>query len=46
MITLITGDHPRHKYLADCFVKTFPKITWIIQKRENFIPNIIEFAAE
>ena len=42
MITLITGDHPRHKYLADCFIKTFPKITWIIQKRENFLPNINE----
>tara|TARA_B110000967_G_scaffold209643_1_gene266798 strand:- start:2090 stop:2890 length:801 start_codon:yes stop_codon:yes gene_type:complete len=47
MITLITGDHPRHKYLVDCFVKIFPNVTWIIQKREKFYPTINEsFSAD
>jgi folate-dependent phosphoribosylglycinamide formyltransferase PurN len=40
MITLITGNHPRHKYLADCFVKFFKDVVWIIEKRENFVPEI------
>ena len=40
MIILITGDHPRHKYLVDCFVKIFKEIVWIIERREDFIPKI------
>ena len=40
MITLLTGDHLRHKYLADSFSKIFDDLIWIIEKREKFIPNI------
>ena len=40
MIALLTGDHPRHKYLADSFSKTFDNVIWIIQKREKFVPEI------
>lgn len=40
MLTLLTGDHPRHKYVVDCFAKVFKEIVWIIEKRENFIPKI------
>ena len=40
MITLLTGDHLRHKYLVDSFSKIFDDLIWIIQKREKFIPNI------
>ena len=40
MITLLTGDNLRHKYLVDCFSKIFDDLIWIIQKREKFIPSI------
>jgi len=40
MITLITGDHIRHKYLVDSFSKNFDDICWIIEKREDVIPSI------
>ena len=40
MIALITGNHPRHKYLVDSFSKTFKNVVWIIEKREKFIPEI------
>ena len=40
MIVLFTGDHIRHNYLVDSFSKTFSEITWIIEKRENYMPNI------
>ena len=40
MITLITGSHKRHMYLVDCFSKIFKDIVWIIERRENFIPEI------
>lgn len=40
MITLITGNHKRHMYLVDCFSKIFKDIIWIIERRENFIPEI------
>ena len=40
MITLITGNHKRHMYLVDCFSKVFKDIVWIIQRRENVIPEI------
>ena len=44
MIVLFTGDHIRHNYLVDSFSKTFSEITWIIEKRENYIRgnNIID----
>ena len=40
MITLITGNHLRHMYVADCFSKIFKDVIWVIQKREKFIPEI------
>jgi len=38
--TLITGDHPRHLYLADYLYKNDFKFDWIIEKREKHIPSI------
>lgn len=40
MIVLFTGDHLRHKYLADSFSKVFDELIWIVEKREKFMPNI------
>tara|TARA_B100001964_G_C14207248_1_gene588735 strand:+ start:1034 stop:1843 length:810 start_codon:yes stop_codon:yes gene_type:complete len=37
-ITLITGNHPRHFYLADQLCKIGIEILWIIETRENHIP--------
>lgn len=37
-ICLITGDHPRHKFLVKNLCKTNKIIGWIIEKRESFIP--------
>ena len=37
-ILLLTGDHPRHLYLADTFSKTDLDIKWVIEKREPLIP--------
>lgn len=34
MIILFTGDHPRHKYLADSFSKTFDDLIWIKEKEK------------
>ena len=35
MITLITGNHPRHIFLVKKFSEKFEADNWIIQKREN-----------
>ena len=40
MFVILTGDHPRHKFLVNSFCKIFKEITWIIQKREQIIPEI------
>jgi hypothetical protein len=40
MFVILTGDHPRHKYLVNSFCKIFKEITWIIQKREQLVPEI------
>lgn len=36
MILLITGDHPRHKYLANYLAENVELVGWIIEKREPF----------
>ena len=38
-LILITGNHPRHFYLAKKLYKKFDNIFWIIEKREKFIPK-------
>ena len=40
MIVLFTGNHLRHNYLVDSFSKVFKEIIWIVEKRENYIPDI------
>ena len=40
MLLLITGDHLRHNYLADSFSKVFSDFVWIIEKREDYLPQI------
>jgi methionyl-tRNA formyltransferase len=37
-ICLITGDHPRHKYLACKLYETGKISGWIIERREEFYP--------
>lgn len=39
-ICLITGNHPRHLYFANTIIKTGKVSSWIIEEREEFIPNI------
>ena len=39
MITLITGDHPRHIFLAKNISEKFEVDNWIIQKRENILTD-------
>ncbi|OUV61451.1 MAG: hypothetical protein CBC88_00270 [Candidatus Pelagibacter sp. TMED128] len=39
MITIITGDHPRHQFLVKSIAENNIIDTWIIQKRENFQTN-------
>ena len=38
-IILITGNHPRHFYLADQLSKTNFEFLWIIEMRENHVPE-------
>ena len=38
-LILITGNHPRHFYLAKKLYKKFDDIFWIIEQREKFIPK-------
>lgn len=38
-LILITGNHPRHFYLANELSSSFKNIIWIIEKRESFIPK-------
>ena len=39
MITLITGNHPRHIFLVKKFSEKFEVDNWIIQKRENIFTD-------
>ncbi len=39
MITLITGDHPRHIFLAKNLSEKFEVDNWIIQRRENIFTD-------
>ena len=39
MLTLITGDHPRHIFLAKCLSEKLEVDNWIIQKRENILTD-------
>lgn len=38
-IVIITGDHPRHKYLVSCLAKTGLVSAWIKETRESFLPE-------
>ncbi len=40
MFILLTGNHPRHLYFVKSLSKTYKGITWILEKRESFIPKI------
>ena len=39
MLGLITGDHPRHKYLANKLINEGIVQYWVIETRESFIPD-------
>jgi len=39
MIGLITGNHPRHLFLANRLIETGLVQCWVIEKRENFTPD-------
>ena len=39
MLGLITGDHPRHKYLANKLINLNLVKFWVIETRESFIPD-------
>ena len=41
-ICLITGDHPRHKYLVKILFKSKKISGWVIEKREEIMPIIPE----
>ena len=38
-ICLITGDHPRHKYFAQKLIATGKVCSWVMEKREEFVPQ-------
>ena len=38
-ICLITGDHPRHKFLAAQLYQSGQIIGWVVEKREKFVPS-------
>lgn len=38
-ICLITGDHPRHKYFANKLIVTGKVCAWVIEEREEFVPQ-------
>ena len=38
-IVLITGDHPRHRYLADRVMASGIPTVWIVEQREKFVPE-------
>ena len=37
-ILLITGDHPRHKFLVREIANLGIELAWVIEQRENFVP--------
>ena len=37
-ICLITGNHPRHKHFAKTLISTGKVCSWVIEKREKFVP--------
>ena len=39
-IVFMSGDHLRHRYVADSLISCGAEITWIIEKREDKIPKI------
>ena len=39
-LVLITGNHPRHFYVAKELSKSFKETFWIVEKREPFVPKI------
>ncbi|ABL68207.1 formyl transferase [Paracoccus denitrificans] len=39
-ITIITGDHPRHRYLADRLAEAGILTGWIIEQRKPFVPEV------
>jgi len=38
-ILLLTGNHPRHLYLADTFLRSGLEVEWVIEKREPIMPQ-------
>lgn len=38
-ICLITGNHPRHKYFATELILTGKICSWVIEEREEFVPQ-------
>ena len=38
-IILITGDHPRHVYLAQAVARTGRLSGWVVERREAFVPT-------
>ena len=39
-IVFISGDHLRHKFVADSLTNIGVEISWIIEKRENKLPKL------
>jgi folate-dependent phosphoribosylglycinamide formyltransferase PurN len=38
-IIFISGNHPRHKYIAKCLEETGMLKAWVIEQRESFVPE-------
>ena len=38
-ICLITGNHPRHKHFAAKLISTGKICSWVIEEREEFVPQ-------
>ena len=38
-ICLITGSHPRHRYLANSLYSSGKIVGWVIEEREEFVPR-------
>lgn len=38
-ICLITGNHPRHKHFANILISTGKVCSWVIEEREEFLPQ-------
>ncbi len=38
-LVFISGNHPRHRYIAECLASTGKLVAWVVEVREEFVPS-------